>query len=91
MTVFIVGTKHQNNDPSLKAKINQEFPNDNYEVGRGLWLVGFKGTARQLYDRLFPTDEPSGVTVFRTSGYWGIAPQDMWEWLATETKKEEPS
>ena len=84
MTVFIVGTRHANNDPSLKARINEEFPTENYEVGRGQWLVAFKGTARQLYDKLLPNDEPAGVTVFRVSGYWGVASQDMWEWIATK-------
>ena len=88
MTLFIVSTPHPSNDNSLKARIDAEFPNDNYEVGRGQWIVGFKGTAKQLYEKLLPEDEPSGVTVFRASSYWGIAPQDMWEWVATEVSKE---
>lgn len=55
MPVFIISTPYEKNDPALKGRINEEFPNENYEVGRGQWLVAFKGTARQLYDKLLPS------------------------------------
>lgn len=88
MTVFLVSTKYVADDEALKARITEVFPNDNYEIGRGQWLVGSKGSARQIYEKLLPDDEPSGVIVLRTAGYWGIAPEDLWEWVATETKKD---
>jgi hypothetical protein len=86
MVIFIVATRHPNNDDPLKNRITENFPSAHYEIGRGQWLVAFNGTSKELYDKILPDDSPSGVTVFATSGYYGVAPQDMWEWIATKLK-----
>ena len=104
MPVFIVATTKSDQDIVLEARISEQFPNDNYELGRGQWLVSYSGTAKDLYSKLTPEYvkerekaalEPlpaesvnriplSSTVVFGVGGYWGVAPRDMWEWIAAK-------
>ncbi len=85
MVIYTVATKFPANDEMLKSRITEQFSTDYYEIGRGHWLVAFSGTSKELYAKLFPEPElplPSkDVVVFGISGYYGIAPQDVWEWM----------
>jgi len=91
MAVFAVSTKYPENDEPLGARILQAFPDDFFHIGRGQWLIAFKGTAKQLHVHLFPQKEfplpKSDVTVFGIGGYWGHASRDMWEWLASKLEE----
>jgi hypothetical protein len=90
MAVFIVTTTYQQVEALLKARITELFPTDHYEIGGGKWLVAFDGTAKGLYSKL-SNDEPASnhrYFMFGVSGYYGLAPLDMWEWLANKLEGE---
>jgi hypothetical protein len=90
MPIFTVATKYEENDELLRNRITELFPTDNYDVGRGQWLISFTGTAKDLYLKLAPPasdDNPytiKGTTVFGIGGYFGVTSRDMWEWIATK-------
>jgi len=86
MTVFIVATIHQEVDALVTAKLDKLFPDDHYEIGRGKWLVAFKGTAQGLYIKLCDGEPRSDnkYLTFGMAGYYGIGSRDMWEWIATK-------
>jgi len=86
MTVFIVATIHQEVDALVKTRLNEHFPDDHYEIGRGKWLVSFKGTAQGLYRELCEDEPPANnkYLTFGMAGYYGIGSRDMWEWIATK-------
>ena len=97
MGLFITATIHESNDARLKDRIVKLFPENNYEIGRGQWLISFGGTAKELYEKISP-DVPSselpagasavqplsGTVVFGIGGYFGRASRDMWEWMTTK-------
>jgi hypothetical protein len=89
MAVFIVATIHPEVDALVKARLNTHFPNDYYEIGRGKWLVSFKGTAQALYTKLSEGDPPAQnkYLTFGMAGYYGVGSRDMWEWIATKLEK----
>jgi hypothetical protein len=92
MGIFIVATRKQEHDELLKTKVVASFPSDYYEIGRGQWLVSFKGTARELYSKLVPEYTPEApskspldaTVVFGIAGYWGVASRDMWDWITVK-------
>jgi hypothetical protein len=89
LRVFIIVSKHEQNDAALRSNITAQFPADYYEIGRGQWLVSFSGTAQELSVKvgLITQDKASlisGVAVFGIAGYYGVASRDMWEWIATK-------
>ncbi|HCX31668.1 MAG TPA: hypothetical protein DHU55_18145, partial [Blastocatellia bacterium] len=87
--VFKVFTVAPENYEPIKERIAERFPGNYYEVGDGQWLVADAGTAKEIYIRLFPEAEfplaAKNVAVFGITGYWGFAPQDMWEWIRSKT------
>jgi hypothetical protein len=87
--VFLVFTDATTNVQPLKDRILARFPDDHYEVSAGTWLVSHSGTAKELYIRLFPEADfplPSRNTIITgVAGYWGMAPQDLWEWIASKS------
>lgn len=86
MTVFIVATIHQEVDTLVEAKLDKLFPDDHYTIGRGKWLVAYKGTAQALYKKLCE-EEPfsdNKYLTFGMAGYYGIGSRDMWEWIAAK-------
>ena len=88
MPIFTISTIHPENDIPLRAKITANFNENHYEFGRGQWLVLFDGTAKELYEKLFPEPElplpRKGVAMFGMAGYYGNASVDMWEWIANK-------
>jgi len=87
--VFMVFTEAPDNYKPLQERIESRFPEDHYVLGTGKWLIAHSGTAKELYIRLFPEPEfplsHRNVIVFGVSGYWGMAPQDTWEWVISKS------
>ena len=71
---------------ALEAPIKQTFPSDYLQIGPNEWLVSGKGIAKEISEKL---DIGSGLfgnaVVFAISGYWGIANNSVWEWIALKT------
>jgi hypothetical protein len=88
MPLFIVATTSTLSEKALKEKIARHFPYDNYEIGKGQWLISYPGIARTLFERLAEGDQGSIVdtVTFGISGYYGYASQELWEWIAAKSK-----
>ena len=89
MIVFIIASRHANNDPTIKERIIERFPDDHYVIGRGQWLVASTGTAQALYKKLLPEGietlpTAGGIVICGVGGYYGFASRDMWEWIGAK-------
>jgi hypothetical protein len=95
MATFVLLSRQPRNDTIISEKIAELFPADDYyKIGRGQWLIAFRGTAKGLYNKIVRHEDSdlkvaAGVVVLRISGYWGLAPSDMWEWIVA--KGESPA
>lgn len=94
MGVFVVATTREDNDQLLAESISTNFPSDHYDIGRGQWLISYKGTAQSLFNILAPDNKldpqvkARGIVVFGILGYYGVASRDMWEWIKTKLENE---
>ncbi len=88
MAIFFISTSYPDVVERLGGKIAEILPDDYYEIDNDKWLVSFKGTSRVLYKKL-SQGEPASENLyfmFRTSGYYGMAPADMWEWILSKSE-----
>jgi hypothetical protein len=71
-------------DLRLASVILEKFQNAFMQIAPGQWLVSAKATtAQQISDQLGITDGTNGSgIVFAISGYYGRAPNNIWEWIA---------
>ena len=86
MTIFAILMPRP--QPALAEKLESVFKTDTLKVTETQWLVSDIGTAQEIsaklgiYDPGNPTMPPVGeAIVFTTSGYFGRAPANIWEWL----------
>lgn len=70
---------------ALSSAIERQFPGEFIEVGSGQWFVVASGTAKDVSDRLGISAGTvgSGIVV-ASSGYFGRAPSNVWEWIAAK-------
>jgi hypothetical protein len=94
MTIYAILLPHP--EPAVAAKIVSEFGADALSVNETQWLVSASGTTQDITKRLGifdpenPNATPTGsAIVFATSGYFGRAPTNIWEWL--KVKLETPA
>jgi hypothetical protein len=66
----------------LRRSLQEQFPDDHYDLGDGTWLIVARETAKSLSDKLGVSDGPSGsAIVLLVSNYYGRAKTDIWEWI----------
>lgn len=77
--------------------VDREFPGS-FQVNRKCWLVSGKSlntrnVARKLGMSYDDEEEPSaidGAAIFRiTPSYWGIAKNEMWDWLTAAFERSD--
>jgi hypothetical protein len=85
--VFVV-LSQMTADLRLSQAIQSKFPNKSLSLGPGQWLLAGPGTAKDISDQLGISDGSFGVTaeVFAISGYFGWAPNNIWEWITANWK-----
>jgi len=93
MALFVV-LALDNSASVIEASIAKEFPEDYYKIEPGKWFVKAQlVTAKQVSDRIGITNDQNadGFTgvVLGVRGYFGRAPQDMWEWIAAKSVKSD--
>jgi hypothetical protein len=82
MAIFAVIPLDQVPNAALEAAIKREFPDKNFRIGPDHWLVSANGTAQEISGKLGITDAKVGqAIVYNVGGYFGYAPQNIWEWL----------
>ena len=77
--------------PALIARITAEYGTNALQVTDTQWLVSGTGTAQDVSKKLgvYDTAQPSAAStgnaiIFATSGYFGRAPSNIWEWLRVQ-------
>ena len=81
MAVFVVISTLPN--PTLKAKIQEAYPNDHYVLNDRTWLVSGDYISSQVSNNLRISDGDMGQSaVFTIDGYYGWHEKQMWEWLS---------
>lgn len=86
MTIFAILLPRA--QPALEQKLTAEFKADFLKITDTQWLISASGTAQEIsvrlgiFDPTNPSAPPVGdAIVFATSGYFGRAPANVWEWI----------
>lgn len=85
--LFVVFSSRPDMDAPLEAAIQENYADNFFPLGRSRWLVVADSTAREVSNKLGITSDPSKISssqVFATSGYFGRASSETWEWIATK-------
>ena len=84
MTVFVIN-HHGSQKAELQAAVERQFPDNHHKVSSMTWFVSYDGTAEGLCDYLRITKDKESLIgrtlVVAVSGYYGVEPVDVWEWL----------
>ena len=73
--------------PALAAQLQLHYPDNHLKVGPGQWLVAGVGTAIDVSNQLGITTGQSGLAIVcLIGGYFGRAPNNIWEWMAAKGK-----
>lgn len=79
----------------MKAAVQAHFTNDFFDIGNGVWLVSFKGTAREVSNKLGVTSEDGSSTVIgpaiivQFENYFGRANRDIWDWIKSKIESSD--
>jgi hypothetical protein len=85
MPVFAVVSLSDSNE-TLNTRVKEQFPNDHYVLASGRWLVAGEGIAKEISDKLGTAASVGTLfAVFAIGGYFGWAPNTVWEWMALKT------
>lgn len=71
------------------AAVAERFPSDNIRLSDNAWLIAGRGTAQEVAGLLgMPTtmgeQSPFSAVVTMVNGYYGFAPNNVWEWIANK-------
>jgi hypothetical protein len=70
--------------PLIEA-LKTHYPDSHLKVGPGQWLVAGVGTAVDVSNKLGISTGASGLAlVLLIGGYYGLASNNIWEWMATK-------
>jgi hypothetical protein len=84
MAVFTIIALGDNTE-ALDARIPAAFPNEHLFLAKGRWLVVGDGIAKDISEKVGTSTTVGLFTVFAISGYFGWAPNTVWEWLALKS------
>lgn len=83
--VFVVLAPGGPSPYPAEESIRKAFPNDFYKFSDGIWFVSADGTSKEIAEKLgldITKTSPVGpMLVMPTTGYFGLAGADLWEWL----------
>ncbi|HVA17505.1 MAG TPA: hypothetical protein VMV59_07305 [Candidatus Dormibacteraeota bacterium] len=83
MTVFAI--VNVGNPLAVEAALVANFPGDFLQLSPTEWLVAARGvTAKDVSDKLGISEGKSNGIVFTTAGYFGRAPNNVWEWIGVK-------
>jgi hypothetical protein len=85
MSIFVVF--RVSNPDKMQAALEAAVPNDFLDAGHNEWLVSFKGTTKDLSDKLGVSDGSNGAAIiFGMAGYFGRAPTNIWDWIKAKAE-----
>ena len=85
MSIFYISIFSKSEETKIALEKNSSGHILSYiQAHEGQWFVSFKGTSKELSDLLGIPGSNGGQTgvVVAVSGYYGFAPNDVWEFIA---------
>jgi len=72
--------------PGLVQALEARFKDNYFRVGPGQWIISGSGTASDISKIIGITDGNVGspAMVLLIGGYFGRAPTNIWEWMASK-------
>lgn len=89
MAIFAV-TAPASND-KIALVLANTFPDQFIKAFAGQWFVSAVGTAKEVYNKIesnSPEKKTGTVVVVSVANYWGVASQEVWEWLQSRLEKK---
>ena len=85
MAIFLI-SHHGTQKADIQSAIERVFSRgDHHKVSGMTWFVSYDGTAEGLCDHIGITKDKVSLIgrtiVVAVSGYYGVEPVDVWEWL----------
>ncbi len=84
MAIFLVLPKTAEAQEAIAPRIAEQFPRDSLALASGDWLLSASATSKEISESLGITGPgargPSAI-VFSIAGYYGRAPNEVWEWM----------
>jgi len=84
MPIFaIIRQSAAENNSVIATRISKKFPNNNYQLGRGQWLVSADSTAKDICSELgIEQGAHYGNTlVVEIASYYGLHNKKLWSWI----------
>lgn len=82
MSIFLLVQTDLDDAVKLSKKILETFPNDNYSLSNGSWLVSAEGTAEGISVKLGVKEGLiSSVVIAEIASYHGRANPAIWSWI----------
>jgi hypothetical protein len=83
MAIFAVIQQPGPGGDKLPATIAKEFPDANYVISQGVWLVAGSGTAQDTTLKLgiVPATDAGSAVVIEAASYYGRANPAIWSWI----------
>jgi len=85
MANFLIAS--DGDDARMSDLVSTNFGSDSYKISENQWLVSHKGTTKDVYKDLFPTDanEFGRFIIAKIDSYYGLHSPDIWEWLEAKS------
>jgi len=82
MAIFALIPLEDTAATKLGEVLERDFAGKYFRVGTDHWLLSANGTTQEISAKLGITAAQVGqVIVYNIGGYFGYAPQNVWEWL----------
>ncbi len=83
MAVFAIIQQPHPNSAKLPGAVSAAYPDANYFVGNGVWLVAGSGTANDVSNKVGITPDATAGTaiVLEVASYFGRANPAIWTWI----------
>jgi len=86
MALYVVMATSPVHAIAIQAKINAALPDLYRQINDYCWLVVGSGTAKEITEKIGINRGPETAVVVASSGYFGFAGKDIWEWIATKSE-----
>ncbi len=87
MALFVAIAPDISKADVLQQTIQEKYPGENLVISPNAWIISAAGIAKNVSDSLIGSPPQPGapqLVVLAVSGYFGFAPNTVWEWIASK-------
>jgi hypothetical protein len=87
MALFVAIALEPTGVDAIQRAIQEKFSGENLSIGPNAWIISATGIAKDVSDKLIgspPAPDTPQLVVLAISGYFGLAPNTYWEWIASK-------